>query len=593
MKLVVPHLGELAPADVRLIRLAEFLGVECQPLPLDSPALQWASGPGPDSTDRAACFVINPRVMKEWMGGELPSVDVVTSLLSTFSHVLVHAVCADSFDSRLIAALSGGHLHGVHDVQDSGAAFHVAADSRDFCESFAGFSLGSANPANDRIFPCGDPRSTRKLITIGGEAFLASIKRDDAQIFFVGSQDVSDLDSEPGEEWLTESFSRFVPHAMVLRHIFGEQCWRPTRVHASVIVDDPLLRANYGFLNFKHLLKLMERHNFHTTIAFIPHNFRRTSANIANLFREHTGRFSLCFHGNDHTGGEFASTDSALIGSMLQIAERRMELHLKSSGLDCDRVMVFPQGSFSMEAMDALNSHNFDAAVNTVPHPRQQEVRLTLREVAQPAVLRYSGFPLFLRKNSLKTQATEIAFKLFFGIPILIVEHHDVFKEPQSLIDAVNRINVAAPGIHWSSVGEAVRGSVLGRRVSGERLQLRAYARTIRIDNSFVSPGGIIVEWTYPGVARSFEAVLRNGVPCTDVELSDSRVRVSAVLEPGISEVFSIRHRQPNATLVRMSFSYSTRAFVRRRLSEIRDNYISRSPVLLAATKTLRRGSRH
>jgi hypothetical protein len=485
-------------------------------------------------------------------------------------------------------------LRGVRDVQDSGAAFHIAAGSRDFCEPFAGLSLGSANPANDRIFPCGDAECTRKLITIGGEAFLVSIERDDTQIFFVGSQDVSDLDSELGEEWLTESFSRFLPHAMVLRHIFGEQCWRPTRLHASVVVDDPLLRANYGFLNFKRLLKLMEEHNFHTTIAFIPHNFRRTSANIAKLFREHTERFSLCFHGNDHTGGEFASTDSALIESMLQIAERRMELHLKSSGLDCDRVMVFPQGGFSMEAMDALNSHNFDAAVNTVPHPRQQQVRLTLRDVAEPAVLRYCGFPLFLRKNSLKTQSDEIAFKLFFGIPILIVEHHDAFKEPQSLIDAVNRINAAAPGIHWSSAGEAVRGSVLGRRrVSGERLQLRAYARTIRIDSSFVSPGRITVEWTYPGVTHSLEAVLRNGVPCTDVELSDSQVRVSAVLEPGVSEVFSIHQRRPNATLVRMSFSYGTRAFVRRRLSEIRDNYISRSPSLLAATKTLRRGSPH
>ena len=246
-----------------------------------------------------------------------------------------------------------------------------------------------------------------------------------------------------------------------------------------------------------------------------------------------------------------------------------------------------------MEAMDALNSHNFDAAVNTVPHPRQQEVRLTLREVAQPAVLRYSGFPLFLRKNSLRTQATEIAFKLFFGIPILIVEHHDIFKEPQSLIDAVSRINAAAPGIRWSSAGKAVRGSVLGRRVSGEKLQLRAYARTVRIENSFVSPEQIVIEWNYPGVPLSFEGVLRNGVPCTDFELSNSQVRVSAELQPGTSEVFSIRHRQPNATLVRMSFSYSTRAFVRRRLSEIRDNYISKSPSLLAAAKTLRRASRH
>jgi hypothetical protein len=277
---------------------------------------------------------------------------------------------------------------------------------------------------------------------------------------------------------------------------------------------------------------------------------------------------------------------------MTHIAEQRMQKHGKLSGLDCERVMVFPQGSFSIQAMDALNARNFDAAVNTVPHPRQEEVRLSLREIAQPAVLRYSGFPLFLRKNSLNTQGPEIAFKLFFGIPILIVEHHDVFENPQRLIDAVNRINSAAPGIHWCSAGESVRGSLLSRRVSGKGLQFRAFARTIRIENPSESSERIVVEWNRPGIARSLEDVRRNGNQCHDAEVSDGQVRVSALLDPGISEVFSLHHRQPTSAPMRMSLSYSTRAFVRRRLSEIRDNYVSKSPALLAATKSLRQSLR-
>ena len=35
MKLVVPHTGEVQAADARLIRLAEFLGMRCEPLRLD------------------------------------------------------------------------------------------------------------------------------------------------------------------------------------------------------------------------------------------------------------------------------------------------------------------------------------------------------------------------------------------------------------------------------------------------------------------------------------------------------------------------------------------------------------------------------
>jgi hypothetical protein len=72
--------------------------------------------------------------------------------------------------------------------------------------------------------------------------------------------------------------------------------------------------------------------------------------------------------------------------------------------------------------------------------------------LAEPAVLRYSGFPLFLRKCSRHTQDADIAFKLLFGIPILIVEHHDVFADPQRLVEAVTGSTVphrAFAGLAW------------------------------------------------------------------------------------------------------------------------------------------------
>lgn len=54
--------------------------------------------------------------------------------------------------------------------------------------------------------------------------------------------------------------------------------------HACIIIDDPLLRENYGFLNYRKLLDLMDKHDFHTSIAFIPWNYNRTDKNLATLF---------------------------------------------------------------------------------------------------------------------------------------------------------------------------------------------------------------------------------------------------------------------------------------------------------------------
>ncbi|QNI33501.1 hypothetical protein H7849_06010 [Alloacidobacterium dinghuense] len=529
--------------------------------------------------------MINPDVIKEWTDGAAPAQQFLSSLTAPFRTMLVHAVRPDPFHSTLVSRLTIGRFHAVKQIRDHHAEFAVASDSRDICEAFAGLSIGAANAATDRIFVGGN--GARKLITIGDGAFFASARLENTEIFLIGSEDVADLDSEVSDSWLSDSFSRFLPHAMALRHIFGDRCWHPAHNHASVIVDDPLLRPNYGFLNFERLLRMMEEHNFGTTIAFIPHNFRRNSKRVVRLFSEHADRLSLCFHGNDHGGAEFAVTDAALLHAMLHTAEQRMAAHGRMTGLPCERVMVFPQGRFSVEAMAALRMHTFDAAINTAAHPWQEPKQLTLRELAQPAVLRYAAFPLFTRRYSMQMQHAEIAFRIFFGIPLLLVEHHDIFENPQNLIDAVGRINRAAADIRWSSAGAAVRESILCRRDDRGILNVKAYAGTVRVANPSHLPERVLVEWSYPDHESHVESVYRDGLPCPVIKADEPGVRVSAVLDPGMSALFSIRYRRPDTSLVHPGFRYNTRAIVRRRLSEIRDNYISKSPSLLAAVKIL------
>jgi hypothetical protein len=357
-----------------------------------------------------------------------------------------------------------------------------------------------------------------------------------------------------------------------LRHVFGEECYRPSEGHACVIVDDPLLRLNYGFLNFECLLGLMRQHNFNTTIAFIPHNFKRSSPRVAKMFRNNADRLAICFHGNDHTGGELAATDTVQLNTMLHTAEERMVAHGKKTGLDCDRVMVFPQGKFSVEAMAALRSRNFDAAVNTTPHPRQQKVRLTLRELASPAVLRYGSFPLFLRKDSSRTESADIAFNLFFGRPILIVEHHQIFEDPGNLIDAIQRINAVASDIHWSNLGDAVNSSILCRRETDGTVQVRAFSRTVRIANGSKSRERFLIEWKLSHEQPSVEKVVRNGLSSEDFKIDKAGVSVPAILESGSVDTFSVVYRNAGTAISKLGFGYKACAIVRRRLSEWRDN---------------------
>ena len=232
-RLVVPYIGKLRDVDARLVRLAAFLGISCDTLPLRTAAdpvafLEDALPP------QCSCFLVNPQVMKEWLGPAGIPPDLITFLLSRFSHVLVHGLRVDPFDTELVAALSRGKLQSVDAVEGEAAEYAISKDAKDICEAFSGLSFGPVNPANDHVFSTsGTDSAVRQLISIGGRPFMAAIKLERAEVLFVASQDVVDLDTEVGGAPLSEYFSRFVPHAMALRYAAGDECWRPRRTPCS------------------------------------------------------------------------------------------------------------------------------------------------------------------------------------------------------------------------------------------------------------------------------------------------------------------------------------------------------------------------
>jgi hypothetical protein len=307
------------------------------------------------------------------------------------------------------------------------------------------------------------------------------------------------------------------------------------------------------------------------------------------MFQENHARLYICFHGNDHTQGEFASTDQAFLNTSLRIAEDRMNLHHQMTGLHCDRVMAFPQGRFSIEAMKVLRAHNFCAAVNSIPYPAQEVVRLTIGELASPSVLRYQGFPLLLRECIQGTQGHDIAFNLFFGRPVLIVEHHDLFEHPEPLIEIAARINSVAPEVHWANLATVASNLILTRRASDGTYHVRAYSGNVRVSNNSSSIRRYSIEWAGSCDAASIEQVLMDGTSCRGFESDDVGLRVSVELAPGSSHTFSLVYRNDQAAARSLGLRWNAQAYVRRRLSEFRDNYLSKNQRLLAAARVFQR----
>jgi hypothetical protein len=587
MKLVIPNAGEVQAADARLIKLAEFLGVQCERVRLARGFQQCAQYFEKAAQERNSCLVMNPYVIRDLMGGQFIQEDLVSSFVLRFPHVLVHALSPDPFVGRIVAAVSGGKLQAVLPVADASQSYQISSDSKDICGPFSGLSFGPINAANDRVLAVGtDDTTVRKLICIDGRPNVVTLRRNQTEILFLASDDVVDVNAEIDP--MSGYFSRLVPHAMALRYIFGEECWHPCKSHASIIIDDPLLRRDYGYLNFESLLRLMEECNFHTAISFIPHNYRRNSAGTIRMFRENPHRLSICFHGNDHTEAEFATADAALLNRMIGIAEKRMETLTQLTGLRCDRVMVFPHDNYSVEALEVLKSRNFRAAISR-PHPTEKTVPLRILDLAQPAVLRYGGIPIFTRNFIKDTQSQDIAFNLFFGKPILIGEHHDAFKNSGSLLALVQKINSIAPGISWSNLENVVDNSTLRRRRPDGTVEVRPYTSKVLIANDSASVRRYSIEWGHTAQSSPIEQLLRDGTLFTGVEFDERGVRVLAELPPGASHIFSLVYRNDHTLLGKPGFMWDLHTFLRRRLSEVRDNYLSKNQHLMSAAKALQR----
>jgi hypothetical protein len=239
--------------------------------------------------------------------------------------------------------------------------------------------------------------------------------------------------------------------------------------------------------------------------------------------------------------------------------------------------------------MKMLKSHNLYAAVNTVSHPAELPVRLTIGELAQPAVLRYEGFPLFIREPIRKIQSQDIAFNLFFGRPVFIVEHHEVFQRPEALIDIATRINSVAPGIHWSNLSTVVSNSVLMRKVSDGSYEVRAYSGTVRISNDSQAAHRYSLEWGGSCDGALIERLEVDGAPCHDFEIDSAGVRLSVELAPGSLRTFSLIYRNDRTATRGLGPRWKARAFLRRRLSELRDNHLSKNQRIFVAAKSFQR----
>jgi len=484
---------------------------------------------------------------------------------------------------NLVRILTGEDAAVVGRLNRDAGDFVVSDEFNEFCGVMAGVRVAASREnADPTLFLNAFKGNAINIISVNDGAAFLKLEYGKVPVFLSTSK-IIDIDTElkTGIFDIRDHVLPALPLVLYIKWAFAETCWSPVDTNACLIIDDPLLKPTYGFVDFHELLSLMRRHSFSTNIAFIPWNWRRSTPEVARLFRENPERYSISVHGCDHTRAEFGTPDRQRLYWKAKQAVERMTHHESSTGIRHDRVIVFPQGVFSETAMGVLKHTNLIAAVNNDiisadPYPRA----ITVSDVWDVAVMGYN-FPLFTRRYPWE-RIENFAFDILLGKPCIAVIHHDFCRDRYAhLLEFIKQLNALNDGLLWRSLGDVVRHSCRQRELSAGVMEVEMYGSELRVENRSEQRKRLIIRRrdADPSAIKG----VRAGPRQVAWNFSEGRIVFEIELNPGESTTVSVKfHDLLGNGQSREGVSYKVKTMLRRYLCEVRDNYVTTTKSRLA-----------
>jgi peptidoglycan/xylan/chitin deacetylase (PgdA/CDA1 family) len=495
-------------------------------------------------------------------------------LFSSFSNIFLYNV--SPIHSKNIEWLTESKII-VSSINDDILYYKISDNYPEICMQLSGLTFQTNKINKDFIFHSTDS-SIKYLVNINSKPYFICFENKGCKIFVIANKKMVDLSCKVTSEdfKISDHFSEFTPVLMFLKYVLKDYFWHPPNDYACFIIDDPLLKKKYGFLDYKELLSLMDKYNFCSNIAFIPYNYDRSDNEVASTFNERDDRFSISIHGCDHCEAEFGITDEKELNRKLKLALSRMNMHKNITKIDHNKVMVFPQGSFSSNSLKLLKANNYLGAINSnvladdIPH-------IDISSFFSPASMNYYNFPLFLRRYP--EDISDFALDLFMGKPIFFVEHHGFFKDDyKKLCKFVTSLNNNFPHIKWKSPQYILKNFFLERKDSDKSKCLKIFTRNtiIRNDTNNLISYSILKQ---EDDAIPIEKVLVNEKDVDYISWNNS-INLNTVIQPKEQIEIKILYHNFFETSENPGVIATYKVFMRRVLTEVRDNYIEKNETL-------------
>lgn len=369
---------------------------------------------------------------------------------------------------------------------------------------------------------------------------------------------------------------QMLPVLVPVKYGCREYCWQSPGVYANLTIDDPFLVEPYGYLSFAGLLREMEKVRFHATIAFIPWNYERSENNVAEIVRNNPDKYSIAVHGSDHGLREFEDNGKKnLYEEKIRKALARMESFRELTGIDYERVMVFPRNIGSSDALQVLKRYNFLGTANWNNIREGETDNSTTVSCLNSVIHDVNGFPALMR-HATNAESFRLASIMYLGMPVLFSAHHNNFEMG---IDGFNKtadlVSSLWPQVEWVSLGNVFRRLYLKKKRDDGHWEIKTYSRRILINNKNKSE--VIYQVTKSdGLDIPIENVKFEGVPI-DFTVAGGEIQFDITVPPSSSReaLIEYKHNENLGDVDISKNSYEVRLV--RWLSEFRDMRMSQN----------------
>ena len=176
----------------------------------------------------------------------------------------------------------------------------------------------------------------------------------------------------------------------------------------------------------------------------------------------------------------------------------------------------------------------------------------------------------------------DCALDLFLGKPLLLAEHHGYFRNGyDGIAGFASRVNALDENLTWHGLGHVLHHAGLRKRGVGVDLHMKLYANAACIVGEPEQETNCRISKADSDNLR-VQAMTLSGTPVKFVRSGDA-LTLSLHLAKGARARLEIDFENPwNQADFQYRLAEPFKVFVRRHLSEIRDNYIARSESVLS-----------